>query len=130
MRFDSKISAIEEIKDLDTMTVDELHGILTAYEMRTKKEDPSGKEVAFKISNQKGTNKPNPKPEYNNNDESDNEEETNFIRKLKRGTCRYKGKLPLNCFECGKIGHFASKFPYARNPNNSDENHYKKDNSF
>ena len=36
MRFDSKISAIEERTDLDTMTVDELHGTLTAYEMRTK----------------------------------------------------------------------------------------------
>ena len=43
MRFDSKISAIEERSDLDTMTVDELHGTLTAYEMRTKQEDPLGK---------------------------------------------------------------------------------------
>ena len=30
MRFDSKISTIEERSDLDTMTVDELHGTLTA----------------------------------------------------------------------------------------------------
>ena len=36
MRFDSKILVIEERTDLDTMTVDELHGTLTAYEMRTK----------------------------------------------------------------------------------------------
>ena len=36
MRFDSKISAIEEIIDLDTMIVDELHGSLTTYEMRTE----------------------------------------------------------------------------------------------
>ena len=40
MRFDSKISAIEERSDLDTMTVDELHGTLIAYEMRTEQEDP------------------------------------------------------------------------------------------
>ena len=33
-RFDSKISAIEEAKDLDTLKMDELHGILTTYEMR------------------------------------------------------------------------------------------------
>ena len=39
MRFDSKISAIEEKSDLDTMTVDELHGTLTAYETRTEQED-------------------------------------------------------------------------------------------
>ena len=34
MRFDSKILAIEERTDLDTMTVDELHGALIAYEMK------------------------------------------------------------------------------------------------
>jgi hypothetical protein len=32
-RFDPKISAIEEMKDLDILTMDELHGILTTYEM-------------------------------------------------------------------------------------------------
>ena len=36
MRFDSKISSIEERSDLDTITVDKLHGTLTSYEMRTK----------------------------------------------------------------------------------------------
>ena len=40
MRFDSKILALEERSDLDTMTVDELHGTLTAYEMRIEQEDP------------------------------------------------------------------------------------------
>ena len=35
MRFYSKILAIEERSDLDTIIVDELHGILTTYEMRT-----------------------------------------------------------------------------------------------
>ncbi len=32
-RFDSKVLAIEEIKDLDTLNIEALHGILTAYEM-------------------------------------------------------------------------------------------------
>ena len=130
MRFDSKISAIEERTDLDTMTVDELHGTLIAYEMRTEQEDPSGKEEAFKASNKRGTNKPKPKSEYSNDDESDSEEEANFVRKLRRGTNKYKGKLPLKCFECGRIGHFASKCPYKRNPNNDDENNCKKNISF
>ena len=73
MRFYSKILAIEEISDLDTMIVYELHGTLIAYEMRTKQEDPSGKEASFKASNQKKTSKPRPKLEYSNNDESDKE---------------------------------------------------------
>jgi hypothetical protein len=36
MRFDPKISALEERADLDSISMDELHGIFTAYEMRTE----------------------------------------------------------------------------------------------
>jgi hypothetical protein len=35
MRFDPKISSLEEREDLATLSMDELHGILTTYEMRT-----------------------------------------------------------------------------------------------
>jgi hypothetical protein len=35
MRYDAKISTLEDRTYLDKLTVDELHGILTAYEMRT-----------------------------------------------------------------------------------------------
>ena len=127
MRFDSKISVVEERSDLDTMTMDELHGTLTAYEMRIEQEDPLGKEAVFKVTNIRRTIKQKPKEEYNSDDdEFDNEEEANFVRKLKRGASRYKGKLPLECFECGRIGHFSSKCPYKGNPNAEDEDSYKK----
>jgi hypothetical protein len=36
MRFNPKISTLEEISDLDSISMDELHGIFTAYEMRTE----------------------------------------------------------------------------------------------
>ena len=55
MRFDSKISAIEERSDLNTMTMDELHGTLTTYEMRIEQEDSAGKEAAFKDTNKRRT---------------------------------------------------------------------------
>jgi hypothetical protein len=43
------------------------------------------------------------------------------VRRLKKGTGKYKGKLPLKCFNCGKIGHFASKCPYARGSDSDEE---------
>jgi hypothetical protein len=36
-KFDAKVFTIEEMKDLDSLTTDELHGILTEYEMRAEK---------------------------------------------------------------------------------------------
>ena len=48
LTFDPKISTLEEREDLKSISMDELHGIFTAYEMRTKQENPDVKEVAFK----------------------------------------------------------------------------------
>ena len=48
-KFESKVSAIEEKQNLQSITVSQLHKILTAYEMR--KGGPSDKrEVTFKAS--------------------------------------------------------------------------------
>jgi hypothetical protein len=41
MRYDAKISTLEYRENLDKLTMDELHGILIAYEMRTGKENSS-----------------------------------------------------------------------------------------
>jgi len=104
-RFDSKISAIEEAKDLDTLKMDELHGILTTYEMR--KGGPSYKDAAFKASKSKKGKERN-----ECSDESDVESKlAQFVRKLKRGS-KLKGKYPLIYFKCCKIGHYAAKCPH------------------
>jgi hypothetical protein len=52
-RFNPKILVIEEMNDLEKLTVDELHGTLTAYKMRIEQDNPpriSRKEAAFKAS--------------------------------------------------------------------------------
>lgn len=50
MIFDAKISTLEEISYINSISVDELHGIFTSYEMRTEKENLDIKEEAFKTS--------------------------------------------------------------------------------
>ncbi len=49
-RFYSKISALEKRIDLDKLEMDELHGILTTYEMRTSGENTFRKETTFKVA--------------------------------------------------------------------------------
>ena len=80
--------------------MDELHGIITVYEMRTGQNGYSRKETAFKAS-------------IKNQSENPNDEEAIFINKLERRTRKYKGKLPLKCFNCGMIGHFSYKCTYT-----------------
>ena len=50
MRFDPKISALEEREDIATLSMYELHGILTTYEMRREQANTSKKEATFKAS--------------------------------------------------------------------------------
>lgn len=88
--------------------MDELFGSLFAYEMRTISVEPSKREASFNIT-KKG------KEEVAHEEVEDDLDivVVNFVRKLKRGSGKYKGKLPFKCFNCGKIGNFASKFPYG-----------------
>jgi hypothetical protein len=53
MRYDANISTLEDRPNLDNLTMDELHGILTTYEMRTGKERPTKGETTFKESKEK-----------------------------------------------------------------------------
>jgi hypothetical protein len=43
MRFNPKISALEKRSNLNSISMDELHGIFISYEMRTEQENPNVK---------------------------------------------------------------------------------------
>jgi len=72
-----------------------------------RKGGPSSKDAAFKASKSKKEKERN----YCS-DKSDVESKlAQFVSRLKRGS-KLKGKYPLICFECGKIGHYAAKCPH------------------
>jgi hypothetical protein len=50
VKFNPKISTLEERSDLNSIRMDKLHGIFTTYEMRTEQENPNVKEAAFNAS--------------------------------------------------------------------------------
>ena len=48
-RFNPKVSAIEEMSDLKMLSLDQLLGTLTAYEMRISKDQSTSREASFKV---------------------------------------------------------------------------------
>lgn len=117
-RFNPKVFVLEDRSNLSNPSMDELHVILTTYEMRTEEQDGSSNiETTFKASKKTEKGKQVSKPRSSNckeeeeGEEFSNEEFGYLTRKIKRGTGKYKGKLSLACFDCGEIGHFAAKCP-------------------
>jgi hypothetical protein len=50
----------------------------------------------------------------------------NFVKRLNKGTnSRYRGKLPLICFNCDGIGHFANKCPRKKKRNDEGYSNIK-----
>ena len=68
MRYDPKVSTLEELDDLKKVTIDEVHGILPTYEMRIGQNGSSRKEASFKAN-------------LKNQSQNPNDEEAFFIKK-------------------------------------------------
>jgi len=105
-KFESKVSAIEEKQDLQTIIRTQLYKILTTFEIR--KGGPSDiRKATFKASG---------KEELNESGHiSEGEEEANFVKNLQQGSGRFRGKLLFKCFACGSVDHYATKCPHKDN---------------
>ena len=56
-----------------------------------------------------------------NQSENIDDQESLFVSKLKKGTRKYKGKLPLKCFNYGRIGRLAHKCSYPKQEESDHE---------
>lgn len=108
MRFNAKILAIEEMVNLNNLNMDQLHGTLIAYDMRVGMEKSEPKEAPFRVSNKGKEHKVH--QDYSSSEFD--QDLAQLAKKMKRGSGKYKGKFPSKCFDCGRVGHFSSKFPY------------------
>ena len=81
--------------------------------MRLPQKKPSTREAAFKIEKKK--------EEKEDTCSSSDEEEAKFVKKLDRGSGKYKGKLPFKCFNYGRVGHYAAKCPHKKVKNQAQE---------
>jgi YbbR domain-containing protein len=119
-KYDSKIFSIKEGIEIDKINHDEVNGIIIIYEMRIVDVESKRKEVAFKTTRKekKAFSMKDMVEIIRSMSEETNEEEENFIKRLRKGIGKYEGKMPFKYFECGKVGHFFSKCPYKKEKKN------------
>jgi len=117
------VSVLEEREDIPSS--EQVFVILYHFETKLNQDDePSTREATFKsISKDEEASTLKQKGKTHSSNNPDDKELQNFLaRNLPRGSGKYKGKLPLKCFSCGKIGHYAKICPYTKNVENEDEN--------
>lgn len=119
-----RVTAIQELRSIDKtkVSLDSIIAKMIAYELNSFDGGVQKNESAFKAStvpSRKGK-------EASTSDETrqsrvmDDEEflmefEALLAKIFPKGTSKYRGKLPLKCFSCNRIGHIAMNYPNSDN---------------
>lgn len=119
-----RVATIQELRSIDKSkaSLDSIIAKLTAYELNSFDGSVQKTESAYRASvipSRKGkeastSGEPNQSREMND-EEFLMEFEALLARKFSKGTGKYKGKLPLKCFSCNRIGHIAMNCPNSDN---------------
>ncbi|WVZ24270.1 hypothetical protein V8G54_002814 [Vigna mungo] len=139
--FDHIVVAIEELRDVGKLKLEELQISLEAYGMRKRERKSKRDDQALKVKHVKGeekkkfkkwerkprkgkwkkegnsadTEEPNEKSDTNTSDSKDK-------KHYKKGLKKKKDKRNIECFNCHKYGHFASEcFPKKSKEKKSKE---------
>ncbi|KAK2417383.1 putative mitochondrial protein [Trifolium repens] len=145
-QFDHIVVAIEESKDLSTMSVNELQSSLEAHEQRLKerKETKNQQEQALYVKNggkngkgkgkwkndkNKGKNESSYDQDHHNGDHSQADSSNkggNGYGKNKNQSKKDKSKI--QCFSCNKWGHYASECQNKGKKKQDNEAHHARQN--
>jgi len=128
-KFENVVCAIEESKDLDQMTVDELAGSLEAHEQRKKKKENESHQEALQvkatIDEEKAMYAENNRGRgrgrggrfggrgrggnYNSEEKKQPNQQNWRGRGRGRGRGSWSSRASVECYNCGKPGHYANE---------------------
>src|SRR5271156_46817 len=127
-----RVSTIQEMRAVanNTVTLDSLIGRLISFEMNNFDNSVlPNLESAFKssirISKSSHRHTSRRDSESESEEEDIDEIEALMDRRTQRGKGKYKGKLPLVCFNCKEIGHFATRCPNIRKDDKSNDRSFE-----
>lgn len=93
---------------MENYTLEELHGVVTTFELSKKGENLYEKYVSFKETQDIG-------------EDLKFDEEAIFFRNLIKGSMKYKNNLPFKCLNYGRVWQYAIKCPFREDRKKLDD---------